>query len=54
MPVPQNLIFYSLPGRAWERRYGGSASNFHGISSRQNKSEIGSPALPGNQLIFMF
>ncbi|WP_445172429.1 hypothetical protein [Microcoleus sp.] len=52
MPVAQNLILlvftrYSFPGRAWERRSGGSASKFHGITRSQAEPGNADPeALP--------
>ena len=45
-----NLSIYSFPGSAWERRSGGSASIFSTLQARQSKSDIGSQALPRNQL----
>jgi hypothetical protein len=50
-------MFYSFPGRAWERRSGGFASNFPPIFEADfprifeaEPLDIGSQALPGNQL----
>jgi hypothetical protein len=48
--LSQKLLVYSLPGSAWERRFGGSASNLSKKQPRQILAYISSQAEPWNQL----